>query len=355
MKSNLEKIRTRLSEHEAEAALLSFLPDVRWACGFSGSNALLIVQPDAAHFLTDGRYGAQAQREVTGADIHVPGYDLLEHVKEEQLFDKTRTVLFQSDHTTVARLDEMKEQFPDITWRPAKAFLSEAVASKTKDEIGKIHAAQRITDSVFEHLMGFIEPGMTERAVAAEITYQHLRRGAEKVAFEPIVASGPNGALPHARPTDRRIQRGEMVIIDMGGFLDGYASDMTRTLAVGPPSEEARRGYELVRTAQARALDAARAGMTGKALDRVARDVIEEGGHGEHFPHSLGHGVGLQVHEWPSVSYRREHVLPEGATVTIEPGIYVPERFGIRIEDIVVLRAGGCDNLTAAPKELIVL
>ena len=355
MKNNLEKIRARLRELEAEAALLSFLPDVRWACGFSGSNAVLIVRPDATHFLTDGRYGAQAQREVTGAEIHIPGYDLLDHAKEEQLFGTARTVLFQSDHTTVARLGEMEEQFPEITWQPAKTFLSEAVAAKTREEVEKIHAAQRLTDAVFDHLMSFIEPGMTERAVAAEIAYQHLRRGAEKMAFEPIVASGPNGALPHARPTDRQIQRGEMVVIDMGGFLDGYASDMTRTLAVGPPSEEARRGYELVRTAQACALDAARAGMTGKALDRVARDVIEAGGHGEHFPHSLGHGVGLQVHEWPSVSYRREHVLPEGAAVTIEPGIYVPEQFGIRIEDVVVLRAGGCDNLTAAPKELIVL
>jgi Xaa-Pro aminopeptidase len=196
---------------------------------------------------------------------------------------------------------------------------------------------------------------MTERAIAAEIVYQHLKRGAERMAFDPIVASGPNGALPHARPTNRKLQRGDLVVIDMGGFVDGYASDMTRTVAIGSASDEACTHYTAVLEAQRRAIDTIHAGMTGAELDSTARHVLDDAGLGQYFTHSLGHGIGLQTHEWPRLSQRVEHVLPEGATVTIEPGVYMPDQHGIRIEDIVVVREEGCDNLTGAPKHLIEL
>lgn len=357
MKNNLSEIRSRITHEDADALLLTHMPDVRWACGFTGSNAALIVlRGNASHFLTDGRYEGQAHREVQGAQVHVPGYNLFEHADEKGLFGNAKRVLFQAAHTSVAQWEKWRERFEDITWLPATDLMEPLVASKTTDEIDKIHAAQRVTDIVFEHIISFIAPGMSEQEVGAEIVYQHLRRGASTMAFDPIVAAGPNGALPHARPTRRVIERGDLVVIDMGCFVDGYASDMTRTVAVGEPPAEARAVYDLVRRAQEAALDAAHAGMTGTALDRVARDVIEDGGHGEHFPHSLGHGIGLQTHEWPRLSRHVEHTLPEGATVTIEPGVYVPEKgFGVRIEDIVALRAGGCDNLTASPKELLVL
>lgn len=351
----LDRVRALLAEHDADAALLSSMPDVRWACGFTGSNGLLLVRPGAAHFVTDGRYREQAAREAQGAAVHVPGYDLIGHLEEERLLGDARRIAFQSDRVSVAALEKWQEALEDRAWVPVKGLLKEIVAIKDEGEVDKIRAAQAITDDVFDHILGVIRPGLSEKDLAAEIVYQHLKRGAERMAFDPIVAGGPNGALPHARASERELQRGELIVLDIGGVRGGYASDMTRTVALGEPGAEARRVYGLVLEAQQAALDAARAGLESKALDAAARDVIEAAGHGDDFGHSLGHGVGLRTHEWPSVSYRRDYALPAGAAVTIEPGVYLPGRFGVRIEDIVVLREGGSENLTRSPKELIVL
>ncbi len=355
MSHRLEKVRGLLGAHDADAALLTFLPDIRWACGFTGSHGLLLVLPDAAHFVTDGRYLAQAEAEVRGAAVHVPGYDLFGHLAAAGLFGAAQTTLLQAEHLTLAEMGRIEALFPAMTWRPVERMLAAFVAEKEPEEVARIREAQRITDEVFVEILGRLRPGMTEREVAAEIVYGHLRRGAERMAFDPIVAAGPNGALPHARPSDRKIGVGELVVLDFGGVRDGYASDMTRTVAVGEPGAEARRIYDVVRQAQARALEAAHAGVPSKTLDGVARGVIEAAGYGDYFPHSLGHGIGLQTHEWPSVSFRSEDPLPLNAAVTIEPGVYLPDRFGVRIEDIIVLRADGCENLTGAPKDLVVL
>jgi len=355
MKARINAIRGHLEKREADAVLLSFLPDIRWACGFTGSNALLIVWSDAAHFLSDGRYTAQASREVREADVHIPESSLLEYAAEKALLPSESTVLFQADHVTVAKHAQLEDHFPSVEWQPVSDFLVEDVAAKTAGEIEHVQAAQAITDDVFEHLCSTIEPGMTERAIAAKIVYQHLKRGAERMAFDPIVASGPNGALPHARPTNRKLQRGDLVVIDMGGVVDGFASDMTRTVAIGPASGRARQHYVAVLEAQTRAIDTVHAGMTGAELDATARQVLEQAEIGAYFTHSLGHGIGLQTHEWPRLSQRVEHVLPAGATITIEPGVYVPDQYGIRIEDIVVVRSDGCDNLTGASKQFIEL
>lgn len=355
MRKHFDAVRGHLCDYDADAALISFMPNIRWASGFTGSNALLLVDPHAAHFLSDGRYASQAQREVRDAHIHIPEGSLLQYAAEENLIDAGARVLFQADHVTVAKREQFAERFPSVEWIGVSELLVEEVAAKAPNEIEHIRAAQSITDGVFAYLCDWMEPGMAERAIAAEIVYQHLQRGAERMAFEPIVASGPNASLPHARPTRRKLQNGDLVVIDMGGVVDGYASDMTRTVAVGDPGNEARAHYRAVREAQTCALDAARSGMTGKALDTVARDALDDAGLGDYFTHSLGHGIGLQTHEWPRLSQRVEHVLPEGATVTIEPGVYVRERHGIRIEDIVVLRPDGCENLTQSSKALIML
>lgn len=355
MENRLNQIRARLGDHEADAVFLSFLPDIRWGTGFTGSNALLIVTPATAHFLSDGRYSSQATREVRDADVHIPEGNLLAYAAEQGLLPADAAVLFQADHVTVDKHEQLKDRFPSVDWQPASNLLVEQVAAKEAGEIEHIQAAQAITDGVFDHLCNALETGMTERAIAAEIVYQHLRRGAERMAFDPIVASGPNGSLPHARPTNRKLQRGDLVVIDMGGVVEGYASDMTRTVAMGAIDDDARRHYEAVLDAQKKAITAAQASMTGAELDAVARDALNEAGLGDFFSHSLGHGIGLQTHEWPRLSQRVEHVLPEGAAVTIEPGVYVPERHGIRIEDIVVLQKSGCTNITQAPKQLIVI
>lgn len=353
--NRLDLIRARSSALDADAALLTFLPHVRWAVGFTGSNGLLVVTPEAAHFVTDGRYATQAAAEVWGAEVHAPGYRLFEHVAESGLLGGAERVILQGDHMPYEEVERLRQLVQEVRFQPVAAFLDEPVAAKSEEEIAKVHAAQAVTDAVFEAILPYVAPGLREQDLATEIVYQHLRRGCEKMAFEPIVASGPRSALPHARPTSRAIQPGELVVLDFGGVLDGYCADMTRTIAVGEPGEEARRVYRVVLDAQQAALDEAAAGRTGKDLDQAARGVIETAGLGAYFPHSLGHGIGLEAHEWPRLSSRVEDVLPVGATVTVEPGVYLPEQFGVRIEDLVVLREGGCENLTATPKELLVL
>lgn len=341
--------------YNVRAVLITVLPDIRWACGFSGSNGILLVKPDAAHFITDGRYQVQAQREVRGATIHVPGYALFPYLAESGLLEDVSSIAFQADHVTVAEMEGWIALLPHITWRPVENMLTRQVASKTEDEIDRIRAAQAITDAVFEQILGFMRPGQREVEVAAEIVYHHLQRGASRMSFDPIVAAGEHGALPHKRPTERELKHGDMVVLDFGCVLDGYASDMTRTIALGEPGETARMVYAVVLDAQQRAIEAVHAGMSTQALDRVARDTITAAGYGEYFSHGLGHGIGLQTHEWPRLSYHVDDELPDGAVVTIEPGIYLPDQFGVRIEDMVVARADGCQNLTASPQSLIVL
>jgi Xaa-Pro aminopeptidase len=353
--SRLDRLCALFDEHDADAALLSSPSDVRWACGFTGSNGLLLVREGGvAHFITDGRYQQQAAREVEGAEVHVTRGELIDYVAEQELLQGGERVLFQSGRVTVARLEEWKEKAEQVEWNAVSGLMNDLVAKKDESEIDKLIAAQRLTEDVFEHVTSSGWRGRTERDLAAEIVYEHLRRGADRMAFDPIVAGGGNGALPHARATDRRLQQGDLVVVDIGGVVDGYASDMTRVVAVGEPGEEVRAVHAVVRRAQEAAIEAARPGMESQALDAVARDVIEAAGYGEEFPHGLGHGLGLRTHEWPSVSYRRDYTLPEGAALTIEPGVYLPGRFGVRIEDTVVLREDGAENLTQAPREIVV-
>ena len=356
MANRISRVQERLDDLDTDALFLTSLPNIRWACGFTGSNGVLIVGPEGAHFVTDGRYTEQARAEVKGSTVHISEEGLSELVDEKGLLERYSSVAFQADRLTVSKRDELAETHDDVQWEPRTQVVTKQVASKDDGEVDRIRAAQSITEAVFAEIIELIEPGLTEREVAAEIVYRHLKRGAESMSFDPIVASGPNAARPHGRPTDRTLRTGELIVIDMGGFRSGYASDMTRTIALGTPSSSARRGYEAVLRAQEAALEEAHAGMTGEELDSVAREVLEAEDLDEYFTHGLGHGLGLQVHEWPRVSRTSDAELPEGTCVTIEPGVYVPdEEYGVRIEDIVVLRDGGCENLTRTSKEMLSL
>lgn len=343
------------NSHPLSTKILTFLPDIRWQCGFTGSNGLLVLHPAGNHFVTDGRYRTQAAEEVQGAVVHVARDGLWEYVAAAQLLDGVEAVQVQAEHLTLADLTKLQRLFPGLRIEPVERMMDRAVARKTPAEIARIQAAQRLSEAVLMDLLAWLRPGLTEREVAAELTCRHLKRGAERMSFDPIVASGTNSALPHARPTDRVLRRDEPVLLDFGCFLDGYASDMTRMVVLGRPEEALLHVYAVVKTAQEQAIQQARSGMTTKALDAVAREVVAAGGYGEAFPHSLGHGVGLQIHEWPSVSWRTEDSLPEDAVVTIEPGVYLPGQFGIRIEDLIVLKPDGCVRLTAVSNELFVL
>ena len=353
--NRLEAVREAAADSGVGAALVSYLPHIRWACGFSGSNGLLLVREERAVLVTDGRYRAQATDEVRGAEVVIASGQLAPALTEAAAFQGLGRVAVQADRLTVDRMGQIREAAPDVEWEPVNALLSEAVARKRDEEVASIRRAQAITDRVFEDILALIRPGTSERELAAEIIYRHRRLGAERESFEPIVASGPNAALPHARPTDRRIQPGELVLLDFGCVVDGYASDMTRTVAVGEPGDEARRVYDIVLQAQAAGLEALEPGRSGREVDEAARRVIRDAGYGPAFSHSLGHGVGMDVHEWPRLSAQVDHVLPVGAVVTVEPGIYLPGRLGVRIEDLVYLGAAGKENLTRSTKALLVL
>lgn len=215
--------------------------------------------------------------------------------------------------------------------------------------------AQRIAEKALEEILNEIRPGVTEKEIAARLQYLMLHFGAEDMSFDPIVVSGPNGSLPHGVPSDKTIQRGEFVTMDFGCVYHGYCSDMTRTVAVGSADEEMRRVYETVLSAQKAGIAAARAGVTGKAVDGAARSVIAAAGYGDYFGHSFGHGVGVEIHEAPNATPGNEKPLPAGAVISAEPGIYLPGRLGVRIEDVIALTEEGCVNLTRAPKALLIL
>jgi Xaa-Pro aminopeptidase len=350
-----EIIREAAEAAGASGAVVTRPADLRWACGFTGSNGLLVVTPEAAHFVTDGRYDAQARAEVLGAEIHVPGYALWEHVAESGLLEGTARVAFQSDHLTVRQRQTLGDALGGVEWVPLAEMLVEAVAAKTREEVARVARAQRATCEILDSVVPLLQSAVSERGIATELVTRHLNAGASAMAFDPIVGSGPNGALPHARAGERALQAGDLVVIDVGGVFDGYASDLTRTFAIGEPGERAREAYAAVLAAQEAAIETAKAGVTGATLDRAAREVLDEAGLASYFTHSLGHGVGLDVHEWPRLSQAVEHVLPEGATVTIEPGVYIPGEFGIRIEDVIAITAAGHENLTPLAKNLRIL
>ncbi len=356
MSDRLSRVRGRIEEYDADALLVSSLPNIRWAVGFTGTNGLLLVDKERALFATDGRYTEQARQEVEGAEVVISSNGLMERLLDAGALEEIRRVIIQADDVSMAKYEQLKEHCSGVEWIPGTSVLSDLVGRKDEDERERIRRAQALTEDVFRSVIADVEPGDTEREIAAEVTYRHLKGGAEQVAFDPIVASGPNAARPHARPTDRPLQNGDFVVLDMGGVLDGYASDMTRTIAVGDPPDVAVSGYEAVLEAQRRALEEAHSGMTGKELDAVARDYLETEGFGDYFTHGLGHGIGLEVHEWPRVSHSAEEEMPAGVCVTIEPGVYVPEEgFGVRIEDVIVLQPEGHINLTHTDKELRVV
>ena len=239
--------------------------------------------------------------------------------------------------------------------RPAQSLLDTLRLSKDEEELDAMRRAQKITDDTFQALLPVIRPGMTERQIAARLVFELLDRGGEAVSFNPTVAAGPSGSKPHARPGDRVLERGMFLTLDFGCKVEGYCSDMTRTVAVGPPTDEMRAVYAAVLEAQEAGIRAARAGVTGSGMDGAARAVLEAAGYGAFFTHNLGHCMGLENHEGPNAAPNDHRPLPAGTVISVEPGVYLPGRFGVRIEDILVLREGGCENLTRSSKELIVL
>jgi Xaa-Pro aminopeptidase len=350
-----EEVRQILAESRLQGFLVTFLPNVRYLTGFSGSNAVALVRHDDIFLVTDARYKNQAFTEVTGARTIIARGNLLEAIARNHLVSKKDRIGFEAGSLSVSTYSRLKGFLKGITLVPTDSLVEQVRVRKDESEIEMIRQAIRITDKVFKKILTILRPGMRELEVAAEIGYWHRIYGADSDAFDPIVASGVRGAFPHGRATSKKLDRGEMVTIDMGCRVRGYHSDLTRTVSLGKPGRELKSMYRVVLEAHQKALETAAPSLMVRALDGVARSHIRRNGYGKFFPHSLGHGLGLEVHEKPLVSARGIDVLHENSVITIEPGIYVPGLGGVRIEDVVVLRRGENEILTKAPKQLIVL
>jgi Xaa-Pro aminopeptidase len=349
--------------------LVTHLPDVRYLCGFTGSSAALAVTRRGARLFTDGRYKAQAAEEVagtgSGAKVEIvpsaPAVAALQWLAAQVSAGSAPvgTVGFDAAHTSVAELERLKLELPARLRRklltPVKSLVEPLRWLKDEDELAIMAEAAKLGDDLFAHLLGFIRPGLTEVAVAAELEYQARVRGAEGMSFESIVASGSRSALPHGRATEARLPRRGFLTLDFGVILKGYCSDMTRTVCLGKPSAREREVYEAVLEAQEAAVAAVAAGVECGVVDEAARGVLRRVGMAEAFSHSTGHGVGIEIHEGPRIGAGQKDKLAPGMVITIEPGAYFAGEFGVRIEDMVAVTRTGGNVLTGSPKALIEL
>ena len=339
---------------EVDALLVTDLFNLRYVTGFTGSNGMAVVGRDIRRFITDFRYVEQAAGEVLDFDREQAPQDFNGALKEGWP-EGTFRLGFEDQHVSVRRHARLRDMLPERVELVAAGGIVESLrAVKEPSEIERIGAAAALADEVYGMLREQGLVGRTEREVALALENEMRRRGAEP-SFESIVASGPRGALPHAVPTDVAIPRDTLVTLDIGAQIDGYCSDCTRTWATGSLPDDLAEIYSLVQRAQGAALAAVRPGPEGRELDAVARDIIEAAGHGEHFGHGLGHGVGLEVHEGPRLARTGDARLVAGNVVTVEPGVYLPGRGGVRIEDLVVVTEDGHDVLTGTTKDLTVV
>ncbi|MDX2480061.1 MAG: aminopeptidase P family protein [Desulfuromusa sp.] len=343
-------IQDLLISEKLDALLIFGLPNIRYLCGFTGTDGVLLIQANSSVFLTDSRYVAQAQKQVN-ADHIICYKNRLKTVADKLISSGCKRVGFDADVMSVALFEELNALTTDsLNWYPLSLQLQPLRGVKTAVELISLQSAANLNHQAFDLVLPLIRPGITEREIALELEFALKRLGGESNAFDFIVASGVRGALPHGVASDKKLLPGELVTLDFGTRIDGYHSDETVTLAIGGVDRKLRQIYDIVLEAHDSALAAIQPGMMICDLDAVARDYIASKDYGEFFGHSLGHGVGLEVHEYPAVSARSDQRLIEGMVITVEPGIYMPDIGGVRIEDTVVVTGDGFEALTSIPK-----
>lgn len=350
----LSLLRQKMADKNLDGFIVTGDHNRRYLSGFTGSAGTLIISADAQVLATDSRYYEQAGQQCPDWELVRVGYDLKSRLPEmlRELGLGAGRIGFESAHLSVARFQEWERALEGfVSLVPTAGLVEELRAVKRADELAAIRRAVSLADEALAHVADRIEPGMTEVEVAWDIESYMRTHGAEAMSFPPTVAAGARGALPHARATGQRITAGEPIVLDLGCVVDGYCSDVTRTFCLGSPANKQYLAvWDLVNRANEAALAGLQGGVPGAEVDKLAREIIAGAGYGENFGHSLGHGVGLAVHEEPRVSYTNEAPLPSGAVVTIEPGIYLPGQFGVRIEDLVLVTDDGVEVLTGAPK-----
>ena len=357
--NNIRRIQEKLCEKGLDAVLITDEKNQRYAAGFPFTDGFVLVARDRAWLITDSRYIEAAEATVDSELVTLQLFgmgknrnDLLKEDLAEARVEKLGAEEEKLSHGEYLAI----EKLTGLTLHPAQSILSELRASKTEEEIGYLIEAQRISEAALEETLHIIKPGMTEREVAAELVYRMLRHGSEGNSFDPIVVTGSKTSMPHGVPGDKIIQPGDFITMDFGSLKHGYCSDMTRTVAVGSATDEMKNVYDIVLKAQLAGIAAAHAGVLGKEIDGAARKVITDAGYGEYFGHGFGHSLGLDIHEPPFASARGEVPMPLNSASSAEPGIYLPGKFGVRIEDVMILRADHAEVITKAPKmELIIL
>jgi Xaa-Pro aminopeptidase len=347
----ISAIRKKLRRLKADAFLCSGLSNVRYLTGYTGSAGMALISAEGAWFFTDFRYKTQAAEQVKGYDdIIISKKGLSDAAAKVAKKKKFKRVAFEAAHVTVAAHEAMAKQFQETELASSKNVVEGLRVIKEENEVASIRKAVDVADKAFNYIVGQLKPGQVEREVALEIEKYMLAQGADGLSFDIIVASGERSALPHGKASSKTLEMGDLVTFDMGCKVQGYCSDLTRTVCLGKPTSEQQKIYRIVLDAQKRAEEAIRAGAGCKATDAVARDYIKEQGYKDNFGHSLGHGVGIDVHEAPSLSWRGKGKLKPGNIVTVEPGIYIEGWGGVRMEDMVVVTNDGCQILTRSPK-----
>ena len=352
--NHLEHIAAHLDG--LDAILLTSEANCYYATGFMGEGIALVTRRGSWYF-TDSRYTEAADKAIGNAAVirevsrEKPFSVLINEALAEAGAEKAG---FEEQRMTVAEHAVYSEKL-HCTLTPASALMTELRGSKDEEELSCMTAAQRIAEGALEQILKEIRPGMTEKEIAARLNYLMVSAGAEKTSFDTIVASGPNGSMPHAVPGMRKVREGDFITMDFGCVYKGYCSDMTRTVALGRPSDEMRNVYDIVLQAQLAGIAAAKAGVTGAVIDGAARKVIQDAGYGVYFGHSFGHSLGIDIHEAPNAAPGNDKPMPDGAVISAEPGIYLPGKFGVRIEDVMILRPDGAQVITKAPKALLVL
>ncbi len=353
--NRLELLQSRITE-TADCGIITDDVNRRYFTGMKSSAGTLLVFPQESVFIIDFRYIEKAKKTVTDCKVLLEDSGrVTQQIKKIIADHGAKTAAVDIETCTVLQLEKYKKALGAEIVSTIKFadMIRQIRMIKTPDEIKKMIAAQRIAEQGLEHMLDFIRVGRTEKEIQLELDYYMLSHGAEGLSFDTIALSGKNTSLPHGVPSDKEVQSGEFVLMDFGAVVEGYHSDMTRTVCVGKPDEEMERVYNIVLRAQLAAINQLKAGIDGKELDKIARDIITREGYGGCFGHSLGHGVGMEIHENPYSTPGRSIILPENSVITIEPGIYIENRFGVRIEDFAVVTKEGCLNMTKAPKELI--
>ncbi len=356
-KDRIKRLQQALVVHKLDSLLVTHAPNVRYLCGFTGSAGALLISSHKSIFFTDGRYIAQAKDEVQGARVVIANKPPLAAAAESLAKSRGPTTLgIEGDHLTVAERARLSRFLPKgFRLKSAPALVERERLVKDNDEIELVRSAVLLGSGLFDVALKSIRPGVREIEVAAEMEYAARRAGADAMSFETIIASGERSSLPHGRASEAKIPASGFVVCDFGVILTGYCSDMTRTVYVGRPSEEARRLYDAVKSAQQAAVGAVQSGISVGEVDEAARKVLQKEGLGRYFTHSTGHGVGLEIHEAPRVAAGQKDLLQPGMVITIEPGAYIPGRWGVRIEDMVVVTETGCEVLTPTSKEFIAI